>query len=96
MSCKRPDMTECDLFDVCKHSHEYEIMEKKMGNTLNVSEVAELLGVSERSIRREIKEGHLQALRLRKKILVINSDLTEYLKTHKTNPLGGSMAKIQL
>jgi len=67
-----------------------------MGNALNVSQVAEMLGVSERSIRREIKDGRLQALRFRKKILVINSDLMEYLKTHKTNPLGESMAKIKL
>lgn len=47
---------------------------------LSIKEVATILGVSERTVRREISDGHLPCIRIRNRVVVRQADLDEYLR----------------
>ncbi len=46
----------------------------------SVREAAAALGVSTRTIVREIKRGHLQAVRVSRRVVIPTTALTQYLK----------------
>ncbi len=48
---------------------------------LTVSEAAERLNVSERTVRRLIAEGKIRIYRIRRSIRIREADLLDYLKT---------------
>jgi len=48
---------------------------------LTVSEVAERLNVSERTVRRLIAEGKIRVYQIRRSIRISEADLIDYLKT---------------
>jgi len=48
-----------------------------------VSEVAEILKVSEKTVYKEVKEGNLKSVKVRGSIRVSNKFLEEYLKIFK-------------
>jgi len=48
---------------------------------LTVSEVAERLNVSERTVRRLIAEGKIRVYQIRRSIRISEADLLDYLKT---------------
>ena len=53
-------------------------------NFLSTSEVADMLHMSARSIRRYIETGELVAIRLNSKILIDPKDLKSFIESRKT------------
>jgi excisionase family DNA binding protein len=45
------------------------------------AEAAELLGVSERSVRREIEDGNLMAVKVRSTVKIAHTQLVRYLRS---------------
>lgn len=73
-------------FDVCKYFGNPEIMERNKEDVLTIRDAANRLRCSEQSVRREVKSGRLGAFRLRRKVLVLESDLATYVKHFRVNP----------
>ena len=57
-----------------------------------VSEVSEILNVSDSVTRRLIKEGKLPAIRIGKVIRIKNEDIKNFLKEHKVVAVNGKLS----
>jgi excisionase family DNA binding protein len=49
----------------------------------NLSQAAYLLGVSEDTVSREIKDGNLQSVQVRRRRMVTHAEIKEYLKRNQ-------------
>jgi len=59
-------------------------MAQKIGNVklYNTKEISELLGLSELSVRKYLREGKIKAKKIGAKWRVTNQDLREYILSH--------------
>ncbi len=59
-----------------------EVMEQRL---LSIEQAAAYLGISPRSVRSYIKEGHLQVVRLGRRVLLDRERLDEWISKHATH-----------